>query len=167
VLGYATEAEMRAAYTITEIAARGDAVGLYQANEYGGFFEYTGDMVKDGNTSNQFSITDLPDSCGGILWVRGPLDGIGNRAFKGLIYVDGQMTVADQIWMLGALMVKGDIVNYDEVTNNAPGAGRGMHLRGQGDLLYSSEVLQYVMDQISSKTNGLKQISWREVDIHN
>ncbi|MDP2807026.1 MAG: hypothetical protein Q8O74_02680, partial [bacterium] len=144
---------------------RAAAEGIYQTNGYGGFFEYTGDLVKDGNTSNQFSVTDLPDSCGGILWIRGPLSGIGRVAFKGLIFVEGEMTVSNQIWVLGALMVRGNTTLYDEVTNNAPGAGRGMHMRGNGDLLYSSEVLQYVMQQISSTTNGLKQISWREIDI--
>ena len=162
VLGFADEAGMRAAYTITPITTRAGA----SVTDGCGFYEYTGD-THDGGTSDQLSITDLPDSSRGILWVRGPFDGVGQGYFKGLLYVDGEMTVSNQIWILGAVMVKGDTVNCDRVTQNGGGGQRGMHMRGNGDLLYSSEMLQYVMQKISSASTGLKQISWREIDIHN
>ncbi|MDO9390845.1 MAG: PilX N-terminal domain-containing pilus assembly protein [bacterium] len=162
-LGFATEADMRSAYNITQFNTKAGA----SITDGCGFYEYTGDMTPDGSKANELSISDLPDSSRGILWVRGPFDGVGAGCFKGLLYVDGEMAVSNKIWVLGAVMIKGDNVNYDGVSGNAPGAGRGMHMRGNGDLLYSSEMLQYVMQQISSSSIGLKQISWREIDIHN
>ncbi len=173
VLGFATEAEMRSAYTITNLSTKGEVEAKYNAAGNGGFFEYTGDTTRNGVGTSELSVTDFPDSCGGILWVRGPFNGIGAwgganpGVFKGLVYVDGEFVTSNKFWLLGALMVNGDATTYDEVSNNGGSPGRGMHMRGNADLLYSSETLQYIMQQISSHSNGLKQISWREIDIHN
>jgi Tfp pilus assembly protein PilX len=172
VMGFATEQEMRDAYTIIPINSKSDVKQTYTNSNYGGFFEYRGDMTLDGEGVNELSVSDFPDSCGGILWVRGPFNGVGSwgnanpGVFKGLVYVDGEFVTSNKFWLLGALMVKADTVNYDMVTRNGGPVGRGMHMRGNADLLYSSETLQYVMQQISSESMGLRQLSWREINIH-
>jgi len=160
VLGFATEQEMRDAYSITAIANKADVANTYSANGYGGFYEYTGDQF--GVSGDELGASDLPDSCGGILWIKGPFDTRAQKIFKGIIYVEGGVMASNGFFLLGAFFSKGDTLLNDMPASSTK---RGFHFTGNADFLYSSEVVQNTMQQISSSSMGLRQISWREVDI--
>ena len=95
----------------------------------------------------------------GIWWIKGNFFA-QSQQFKGLIYAESDCDMTGKFWILGALLAKGD------VTLGGAGLprGRGMHFRGNADVLYSSEAV--TRELANSSTQGLKQLSWREVNIH-
>lgn len=100
----------------------------------------------------------------GIWWLKRGLQCAGggneNMTFKGLFFTEGGMHISGQFWCLGAMVCNGDIS-----LGGVSGGPAPVNLTGQIDVLYSSEALQEVLAQVST-TSGLKQLAWREVNIH-
>jgi len=83
----------------------------------------------------------------GILWVRGDLHSSSNLAIKGLVYVEGNYLSTGTTWVLGGIVVLGDVET---------------RITGSIDVLYSSQMLARVVQNATG--TGMKVISQREID---
>jgi Tfp pilus assembly protein PilX len=154
VLGAANDADMRSKYDIHTINSETDLKAYYAANGNKGFVEYTGPEIDAGW---------LPATTEGILWIKGPAKITDKKAFRGIIYVEGELGMSNDFWTLGAILCKGDTINYPKAAGGAS-TKRGLHFRGNADILYSSEAIQNALQQITS-SGGVRRISWREINL--
>lgn len=146
--------EMKQKYPFHKVTSVADAADL----NYDGFIEFDCD-VDLGN----LPATD--NNHHGIYWIKGSLMLTSKTlCFKGLLYtegdIEGKKANSAKPWVLGALAVAGD-VNF-----GSGNSGRipGIHVTGNGDILYSSEAIQNELT--NNNPLGMKELSWREVNIH-
>lgn len=148
VFGYATEEEFTQAFNFRTVTSYADA----DFQDGNGFIKFDMDEVDADN----FGVSQVQ----GIWWIKGGFKMSGDFQFKGLIYVDGNFEKnqggTGKCWILGSLMCNGEVVGTDPNS-------KGVHFRGNGDVLYSSEA---VVQQLQNSSNiGLKQLSWREINL--
>ncbi len=145
MLGCADEADMKRKYRVRTVSSVAELNG-----DYNGFIEFTNDL----------DVSTLGTSTAhGVYWCKKNFFGRSDFAFKGMIYGESDFDITSKFWVLGACVAKGDV----NLAGVGQPRGRGMHFRGNGDCLYSSEVLQ---NELSNGTSaGLKQLGWREINL--
>ncbi|MDQ7798619.1 MAG: pilus assembly PilX N-terminal domain-containing protein [Candidatus Edwardsbacteria bacterium] len=152
MLGFADSISMKTAYGF--LPAITDPTTVSPTDFQGKALEFDCDV--------DISALNLTANPSGIWWLKKGFKAAGgnNVYFKGIFVVEGGMHISGQFWVLGAMVCNGDIV-----LGNPSGGPNPVNLTGQIDVLYSSEAIQDVLSQTSSSA-GLKQLSWREVNIH-
>ncbi|MBI5805615.1 pilus assembly PilX N-terminal domain-containing protein [candidate division TA06 bacterium] len=145
IFGFADSIDFKNAFTFRTVNSVGELGG-----DPNGFVEFNCDVNFADVGATQVH---------GIWWIKGNFFA-GSEQFKGLIYAESDCDMTGKFWILGALLAKGDVT----LSGVGQPRGRGMHFRGNADVLYSSEA---VSQELSNSSNsGLKQLAWREVNIH-